>query len=276
MSKNLRIIFDNVHDAAATLTATSEASSQLSIDKTQRSGRSYVWRSLDTSPQVITASFSSPLSINGVVIYQHNLSNLARVRVEYIRNNSVIYDSGELIAAELIPLGEWQAGIDPWGGSQVISLPNVQLSVWSPTFYIDEYRITIDDAVNPDRFIQIQRIFAGYYYSPVFNASYNPQLTWVDSAEHRRTESGSVNTIGGNLYRRLTIDLGYLDSSDRSDLTLKALKSGKASEVFISLYPNRGGIDEAEHEFLARRENDYGHTHNYVNNWKNQLVFIEV
>lgn len=276
MNKNLRIIFDNVHDAATTLTATSEASSQLSIDKTQRSGRSYVWRSLDTSPQVVTASFDNPLSINGVVIYQHNLSNLAKVRVEYIRNNNVIYDSGELIAAELVPLGEWEAGIDPWGGSQVIQLPNVQLSVLTPSVFIDGYKITIDDPANPDGFIQVQRIVAGKYYSPKFNASYNPSLYWVDSSEHRRTEAGSTNTIDGNLYRRLSINLDFLDAADRSELTLKALTSGKSSDVFISLFPDTGGIDEAEYEFLARRENDYGHTHNYFNNWQNQLVFIEV
>ncbi|UTD54911.1 hypothetical protein [Halomonas sp. MS1] len=275
MNENLRIIFDNVHDAA-TLTATSEASPLLPIENTQRSGRSYVWRSLDTTQQVITGSLDGPLSINGAVIYQHNLTNLAKVRVEYLRRGDVVYDSGELIAAELIPLGEWVAGIDPWGGSQVNSLPNVQLSVWSPSFFVDSYRITIDDPANPDGFIQVQRIAVGDYFSPKFNAAYEPVLDWVDTSEHRKTEGGSLNTVGGSLSRRLTIDLNFLDSSDRSKLTLKALKSGKTSDVFISLYPAKGGIDEAEHEFLARRENNYSHRHKFFNNWKNQLVFIEV
>lgn len=276
MSKNLRIIFDNVHDAATTLTATSEASSNLSIDKTQRSGRSYVWRSLDTSPQVITATYNSPVSINAVIIYEHNLTGLGRVRIEYLLDGRVVFDSGNLIASELIPLGVWRAGVDPWGGDDLTELPNVQLSVWTPDRFIDSYRITIDDPDNPDGFIQAARIISGPAYSPKFNASYNPRLDWVDSAEHKRTEAGSINTIGGNIYRRLTIDLDYLDAADRSALTRQVLKSGKGADTYISLFPEMGGMTEAEHEFLARRENNYGHTHNYFNNWQNQLVYIEV
>ncbi|MBW5801200.1 hypothetical protein [Halomonas elongata] len=272
MTKNLRIIFDNAHDAA-TLSATSEA---LPITNTQRSGRSYVWRSTDLAEQVITGVTDGALSVNAVVVYQHNLTNLATVRVELIRNNDVVYDSGEMVASELIPLGEWQAGVDPWGGSQLTELPNVQLSVWMPDIFIDRYRITINDPDNPDGFIQTERFVVGSYYSPVFNASYGPQLDWEDSSEHKRTESGSINTISGNVFRRLTVDLNHLDSSDRSALTLNALKSGKGGDVFVSLYPEKGGIDEAEHEFLARRENSYSHTHNRFRNWKTQLVYVEV
>lgn len=275
MTKNLRIIFDNAHDAA-TLTATSEASDNLLIENTQRPGRSYVWRSLDTEPQVITASFNSPTAINAVVIYQHNLTALGRVRIEYLLDSRVVFDSGNLIASELIPLGVWRAGVDPWGGDDLTELPNVQLSVWTPDRFVDSYRITIDDSSNPAGFIQVARIVAGPAYSPVFNASYNPKLDWVDSAEHKRTESGSINTINGNVYRRLTIDLDYLDALDRSKLTRQVLKRGKGADLYISLFPEMGGMTEAEHEFLARRENDYGHTHNYFNNWQNQLVFIEV
>ena len=64
--------------------------------------------------------------------------------------------------------------------------------------------------------------------------------------------------------------------SDRRKLTDQLLRIGMRGDVYISVFPEKGGLDEAEYAFLGRRENDYSHTHSFYNNWKSQLVWIEV
>lgn len=269
---NLRLIINNIHDEAL-LDATSNA---LPIDYTQRSERVRVWRSSDASQQVITATLPTPAYLDGVVLYRHNLSAASRVRLELLNGVTVIHDSGSVNISGLIPLGEFRFGADPWGATSTDSIPTQQAAFWINSLLVTGYRLTLDDPQNPDGYMEIGRIISGQVISPRFNASYGLQLEWQDAGEHRRTEGGSLRTIGEGLSRRLPIDLDWLDARDRARFTAAILGSGKRKDVYVSVLPETGGIDEAEYAFLARRENNYAHTHNHFNNWRSQLVFLEV
>lgn len=269
---NLRMIIENAHDDAM-LTATSEA---LPVAFTQRSGRSYVWRSTSLDEQVITASFSEPRFLSAMVLYNHNLTSEGTIRVEYLLEGETVYDSGTIIAADIIPLGVWRAGIDPWGAQDVTELPIAQYNVWTESTLVDGYRITLNDANHPDGYLQIARIITGVAYSPRFNASYGVELEWVDFAENTRTESGSLRTIGEGMARRLTFDLSHLSGAGLGELSREMLKARKRQDIYVSLYPEAGSIKEAEHAFVARRDNNYGHTHDRARNWQNQMVLEEV
>ncbi|NVF16221.1 hypothetical protein [Vreelandella maris] len=273
MSGNLRLIIDNLHDAA-TLTATSEA---LPITYTQRSGRAYPWRSVDTSEQVIEGSFETLTFLDTVVLYRHNLSASATVRLERLRNTDVVSDTGEVSAAELIAPPLLRLGVDPWGASYNDKIPVQVKPFWLEPDFATGYRITIKDSANPDGCIQIGCIIVGFSFSPTFNASYGVKLTEVEMVEHRRTEGGSLRSVGSDgIYRRLNIDLKHMDDADRTTLTTELVKRGRRANIFVSLYPKQGGVKEVEHSFLAKREGDYEHIHDFYNNWQTSLSFLEV
>lgn len=272
MSNNIRLIITNVHDDA-TLTATSEATP---AEYTQRSGRSYVWRSSSTATQVITASLSTASYLDAVVVYSHNLSTNGSVRIEYLLGGSVVYDSGEIIAADLIPLGIFQVGIDPWGERDLSELPTVQYNVWTDSTLADAYRITLTDPANPDGYLQVSRIFAGSAYSPEYNPSYGLRLEWQDFSENRRTESGSLRTVGSGMARRLSFDLTRLAEVGLTQLSRELLRNNKGDDIYISVYPERGGQIEAEHSFIARRAVNYSHSQPAYCNWQSSLEFEEV
>lgn len=273
MSENMRIIFDNLHDDS-TLTATSEA---LPVSYTQRSGRSYVWRSTSTAGQVITAMLPSPKYINSVILLRHNISVSGTVRVELLLNGSVVYDSGEAFPSELKPLGEFIAGVDPWGLSDLALLPAKQFAVWLPQIVLcDSYRITIDDASNPDGYIQTGRIFAGQYYSPVTNPAYGMSLEWQDFGDNVRTESGSLRTVGRGSARQMSFDIEVLAQQGFSDLTLQLTRAGKESDVYITMYPEQRGVLEAAHAFVAKRASNYTTANDRYRNWRAPLTFDEV
>lgn len=273
MSANMRLIIDNTHDSAA-LAATSEA---LPIKYTQRSGRAYVWRSTDTTTQVIEATLPGAQFVDAVVLYRHNLSSSATVRIELLNGSEVVHDAGTQPVAELITPPALRVGIDPWGATYNDSIPVQLTNYWLPITAITGYRITINDPANPAGFLQVGRVIVGLSFAPQYNPSYGVQLTWQESAENRRTEGGSLRTIGGSgLARLLNIDLNFLPESDRTKLTTELVKRGMRADVFISLYPEQGGVKEIEHAFLARRNADYSHTHDFYANWQSSIPFLEV
>lgn len=269
----MRLIIDNLHDGA-TLTATSEA---LPIAYTQRSGRSYVWRSTDTDDQVITGTLSSVQPLDGLVVYRHNLSPAAMIQWELLSDGDVVYDSGMTTTAYLVTPPNLRVGIDPWGLTYSDALPANQTVRWPGLQFADQYRITISDPGNPDGYIQVGRIVAGFAFSPQYNPAYGLSLTWQEDAEQRRTEGGSLRTITSNgKSRLLNIDLNHLPGGDRTRLTTELVKVGKQGDVFVSVYPEQGGIKELEHSFISRHENDYSHTHNFYANWQSNLSLAEV
>lgn len=273
LSPNIRLIIDNFHDSAA-LTATSAA---MPVEYTQLSGRSYVWRSADTAEQVITATLQGGQYIDAVVIYRHNLSSAASVRVELLNGSEVVYDSGTTSAAELITPPDLRIGIDPWGATYGDKIPVPLTMFWTPITTVTGYRITLNDPANPAGFLQVSRIVAGLSFSPRINAAYGTQLTWQEGAEQRRTEGGSLRTItGSGLARLLSVDLQHLNNSDRVRLTTELVKRGMQADVFVSLYPEQGGVKEIEHAFLARRNGDYAHAHDFYSNWQSSFQFNEV
>lgn len=268
----MRLIIDNVHDGAS-LTATSEA---LPVAYTQRSGRAYPWRSTDTATQVIEGTLASAEYIDALVLYRHNLSATATAQVELLGDTGVVYDSGEQPLAELIPLGVFRAGIDPWGASYNDQIPVACSPFWLPVTAITGYRITLKDPANSAGFVQVGRVIVGLSFSPEYNPAYGLQLEWRENVEHRRTEGGSLRSVGEGLARRLSLDLAFMPDNDRAKLTTDLVKRGKASDVFISVYPEQGGLKEIEHSFLARRDANYSHTHDFYANWQASLPFLEV
>lgn len=268
----LRMIVDNVHDNA-TVTATSEA---LPAAYTQRAGRSYVWRSTDLTEQVLTATLPSPKFVDAIVLYRHNLSSSSRVRVELLNDVDVVHDSGSVNISGLVALGDFRFGVDPWGATLTDKVPIQQAAFWVEATPITGYRVTITDPKNLHDSMEVGRIIAGTTVEPQFNAAYGLSLEWMDFSEHLRSEGNSLRTLGGGIARRLSFDLSYMDTNGRAALSRAFLGKSKGSDVYVSVYPEVGGMQEAEHAFLARRDDSYQHTHNFFSNWQVPITFLEV
>lgn len=270
----IRVIMNNEHDRA-TLAA---SSAQSAAEYTQVSGRSYSWRTLTTKNEQLIVTLENPDFISSVVVYGHNLSSVGTVQVEYLFEGNVVHDTGPVVAADVIPLGVWRAGIDPWGGSDLSSLPSIHYNVWTTPTLVDSYRITFDDPLNEAGYIQVGRIFSGMHYSPPkdMNVSWGVKLKWEFRGEKKRTESGSLRHIGGGVSRRLTFDFKHLDDEEVGILTQELLKAGAGKEIYISIYPEEGGVKEASHAFVAMLDGDFETTNDSYDNFSTPLAYLEV
>lgn len=268
----VRFIIDNAH-ADAALTATSEA---LAIANTQNSRRAYVWRSADTAVQTITGT-SVATAASGFVLARHNLSSLATVQLLLKKAGATVYDSGAFSVGEAIPAGVWRAGIDAYGATYNERLDPQIINIWFAAVFFDEYQIIIDDTTNPAGYLQAGQVFLGLAFEPVYGMSYGVQVQWIEQTEHQRTDGGSVRSEGTHAkHRRINFRLDWLGDTDRTAMLVDFFDAGKRSDVFISAYPEVGGMLEIEHAFVARRMNDLGFVHPFANNWTSNFTFEEV
>ncbi|MBL4781667.1 MAG: hypothetical protein JKX92_05440 [Porticoccaceae bacterium] len=269
---SLRFIIENQH-ASAVVSATSEA---LPASYTRDSRRAYAWRSTGTASQTISATPVAAVSANGLAIVRHNLSAGATVRLQLKLNGATVYDSAALAVGEPIPAGVWRAGIDAYGATYNELLDPQIFNHWFTVTHFDEYLIIIDDPSNLAGFLQIGQIFIGQAFEPRYNMSFGLQLEWLEQTEHLRSDAGSLRSEGTQAkHRRLHLGLDWLDPGDRTSLTVGFFAAGKGADIFVSAYPEAGGMLEIEHAFVGRRRDDLGFTHPFHNNWQTRLVFDE-
>lgn len=274
---NVRFVIGNAHDEA-TLTATSQA---LPIENTQRGERALVWRSAGLGEQIIEGTLRTGHVVSCLAILRHNLGANGLRQVELFNGEELVYDSGPVPTALLIPAGIWQAGIDPWHATYNDRLPTGLSAtvLWLPSSYIiTRYRITVSDYGNPDGYLQISRILLGLTFSPTYNINWSPKITWQESGEHKITEGGSLRSIGrGDLRRKFDLNLDWLNDADRQQFITKMGQAGIGADVLVSLYPEASSImQELEGTMLCRREQSLATTHNLHGNWQLPLTLIEV
>lgn len=274
--KNIKLLALNLHDTA-TLSASSEV---LPVENTQRSERPMIWRSAGNGPQIITADFAAAAVVDCIAIARHSLSAGGVWRVELLNGQDVVYDSTDQPVAMVIPAGVWRAGVDPWGATYNDQLPsNVALSAhWLDHGYLATgYRITITPAAT-DAYVDIGRIFAGSSFSPSQNFDWNPSIGWMESAEHLMTEGGSMRTVGINgLRRKTSINLSWMNESDRTQLIGLLGKAGLGADLLVSIYPESdSAMLELEGMMVCRRDGALAVTHSMANTWRMPLTFLEI
>lgn len=271
----LRILAQNKHDTA-TLTASNEI---LSVANTQRGERSLIWRSASSQAQTLTGKLAAAGNIDCVSVFRHNLGVAGTYKLELLYNNKVVYSSGTLETAQLIPAGIWRAGIDPWGATQNAKLPKeVDLLIhWLDTpILCDTYKLTLK-ASSYQPSMDIGRVFVGESFGISVNYSYNARLSWIEDIEHKVTEGGTLRSVGGGEARRkVELKFDWLTEADRQALLTNLVKAGKKQDLLISMFPKIGGIKELEHTLVCRRENDFSHTHTTATLWQAPLNFLEV
>lgn len=258
----MRLMLDNLHDRATELTATS-ARPGTPIEYTQRNERNRVWRSAGLESQVIEAALDDVSFVDGVALLNHNLTDRASMRLQLFLSDSEVFDSGTVIAADIIPAGIWRAGIDPLGASYNQQIDRAAAMIDAPATAITRYRLTIDDPGNATGAIQLGRLVVGLYFRPEFNMSYGLETDFIDNASHEYSAGQSLRTIGAGAVRRSNqVSLEWLTVADRARLIQELAQRGMIADVFIDLYPARVGIERLSAAYLARMSRGYADSHN--------------
>jgi hypothetical protein len=219
------------------------------------------------TPTAIEIKFTREISdsgfyASGFAMARHNfpVGSTARIRLwDGINQTGVlVYDSGAIETAVVIPWGAFLAGIDPWSDAYELGIPGI-FSHWFDAVGYKSLQIDIDftPVTSPALpFIDIGRLYIGWAFVPTINMARGASITWVDKSIHNRTAGGGLRTENIDAYRKFDLDLNWMPVSDRERLSHLLERVGKGGDMLISLDPTATGRTSLENTMVGKRTVD--------------------
>lgn len=250
---NLRIIADNAANRAV-IAASSSAGAMLPACM-QNDIKSDVWRSVGASA-TLTLTWSIPEVITGVALCASNLSSACRVRVRgYATAIDVVpvFDTGSQLGCPPRPFGQLRWGREALGMNGFRAGLSIA-QIWiSNIARVAKLIIDIADPSGRAGYIEVGRIVAGDYWSPVSAADYGASIQVADDSKHSRTEAGDLLTDLSSRRKKLAFSMSYMAADDADRMWQIIYDGGIARPVFISFYPlNADPVQEQKYSLLGK------------------------
>lgn len=268
--ENLKLIPRNLFDEAA-ITATDSVTPVEALQQSRRTK----WRSATSNEQIISGELPDYAYADGICIAHHNLTAGAQWRLRLLEDGAETYDSGWLETVLYIPVDLFLPGITPWMSNYNDKLPVPVVAHWLPEFVgFQQFEILMRPPVGAP-YIEAGRIFLGQSISPNLNMNYGCKLTYDEHGEHRRSDAQGLWTIGRGTSRRFTLDLDWLDKTERTELAMELVNPGIQQDLLISGYPGEGGALELEYTIIAKRSASFESPHIGFDQFTTSLEFLE-
>lgn len=257
MSANIRIIHDNAGDDA-TLSADAEVAT-LPVTHLQDPTRARVWQTPDgTTAATISGDLPELTVLSALALWRHNFSSQATWRLRVWdgagQSGTQLYDSGTVDALPPVALGDMEWGVTPLGASAFAGWALAYSVLWFAPVTGRSFQLDLDDPGSSDGYLEASRLFLGRYLQPSVNLSWGHGLLWDEDTRQERTDGGTLRSEAGIVYRRLTIALEALQGQDRSKFQDLQRTVGLRRDLFVSVYPERGGTLERDYGFAAKIE----------------------
>ena len=313
---NLRVVYNNIVDLLPSTSITASSSQAATpVANLQKDQKGLVWRSVanTTSSAIATAvllvDLGSAQSISSIILPYTNLnSSTATIEVRAYSSPLVAYSITPSTGAVTFttdatyPPVYTQSGtcspwntleLSAWGTNPVASntyaygggtCARLWLSTAVQALTARYLYIIIKDNYTTSatgRYIEASRLIIGKYWSPKYNTGYGMTTTQTDLSTHERTESGDLVTQRGPRFNKLSFDLGFLEQSDRKELTRIMLGNGLPKPLFISLFPENGTTSaqaemERAHQIYGKLMQVPGISYSMLDTYSTQLELEEV
>jgi len=253
----MRIIAVNEGDSAA-MTASPACVLTLPVTNLQTQSRALVMRTTGLADQVINLSWgSTPKVMSGVAIVRHNLTSQATWRVQVYSDAAMatqVYDSSPVLVNPPKTLGDLEWGVDPLGASIFNGWALAFGVLWLPAPAVGQSaRITLSDPANPAGYMQASRLFIGRVIEPMFGPDYKGlAVSWEENTVQTRTAGGTLRSDPTEPYRKVSIQLSWIQEQDRPKLFDLSRTCGKRNDLFLSVFPGTGGMRERDYALAAK------------------------
>lgn len=280
MSRNrMRMIIVNEADDAELSLTTGIGVDTLPVSHLSLYNNSRIFRSLSVDETVITGNLNNIKLVSSFVLWRHNLTNAAQLRLELFggpdATGDVMYDSDDFYAVQQIPWTDWDWRTQPIVSSVLDDWAIRYSQHWFAPQFCQSFRLTIKDPFNTAEHLDITRLYIGRHFEPSVNFSYGN--TWqFDSNERQfRTDDGSLFSQSADKWRQMRFSLDWLDAADRPALLSAIRHVGKTRDWYISLYPEQGGQAEVESSFACKFTNYPSLDSNFFNNNRTAIAVEE-
>ncbi len=234
------------------------------------------------APTVIECHLLNERGIDAVVLAQHNLTELASVRIEVLDNaGSVLAEqrfepppaTGQLAVGTV-----WRAGIDPFDPPPPGARPfPATFAAWlDDVTRATRLRISIYDPGNPEGFTRLGVVMAGRSVRLSRNFAYGASLTPITSGATTRLASGfAVRSQLRKKARSWSLSLEAMTEDDRAAL-YAADERYPNEPVFVSGYSAGTDWQREQYNFLAILDQSPCYSHDYYQGHSTSLTLLEV
>lgn len=274
----VRMLIVNDFDAASVGLASGVSLSTLPPTNLQIYNNSRVFRTQSLA-FVLQGNFADIRLISALVMWRHNLTAAATIRLELFANanqtGATVYDSQAQFALPQITFGDWDWRVQPVVASAFDGWATRYSQLWFEPVFARSYRLTVQDPMNAAGFIDVTRLYMGRHFSPAVNFNYGSQWDFESAEQAERTEDGGLFTTPSAVWRKQSFVLEHVDSADRAALNAAIRHVQRTKDWFISLYPGQGGQLEIEHSFACKFSSLPMNSNPSYNTWQYPLSVEE-
>lgn len=243
---NVRVVYNNVLAANATLTASTTAGS-LAVTNLLTDLKSDVWRSTSTSA-TLTVTWTALQSLAFVGLPFCNLTPTATVRVRLYSDTAgtaLVLDTGAVLAAQQEMTGYTDVGMPSFGVNNFGYGGGNYAALWFTATNARRLVVDIVDSSNASGYVEAARLVCGNYWSPTYNPPYESvRLSMGELSKHERSDAGNLHTDRGPIYKTLTFNLQYMPEADRDFFWRITRGNGMSRPIFVSLSPEASNVKE--------------------------------
>jgi hypothetical protein len=274
---NLRIVYDNAANRAATLVASTTAGT-LAASNMLTDIKSEVWRSTSTSA-TITLTWNTAEVVSAVALPFCSLTSTATIRVRCYTNTADVTpatDSGTVLAAPS-SLGSSTWGTMPLGVNAYSYGGSAYADVWLTPAAVKKVVIDLVDTSNALGYVEAAKIVVGQYWSPSVNTGYGAKVGVDETTRHERSDAGDLRTDRGASYKTLTFDLGLMPATDRNQMWNIIRGNGMYKPVFVSLCPESSDtMEEQIFQIYGKMTRASGLQYQFMNQFATSLQIEEI
>lgn len=249
----------------STLTSTPAPVTNLDWIKNEFSSRQAVWATPGNSVS-ISGTIPSVKKADFFSIAGSNLGN-ADTTIKLFNGGTEVYSktfTGEFVAtSELIPLGEWRAGVDPYGiprstGGQDAVVEWFDDQVEYNSFTID----VVSNDGNPLFNVQLNFLQIGEKLQLDENFKHGARISFMTPPNLAKNSSGSYLPVQAQqLSKKLTISLPQMTEADRFAMWDMETTLNNAPFI-VDAHPSEpAGWKRFNYSFLGRFANELDHDH---------------
>lgn len=237
----MRILYNNVADAAASVVASSTAGS-LGTANLLTDIKRDVWRSTSTT-WTLTITWSTSQILSMAALPFCNFTSTATIRARAYTeasDPSPAVDSGSVLACAYAPLASW-----PWGevalGVNAFSYGGgAYARVYFGTGAFKKLVLSGTDADNAAGYVEAARLVTGAYWQPERMPQQGElELIPRDLSINTRNDDGDLRTEQKPRTRSVPVPLRAFTPADRARIYEILRGNGISRPVFLSMFPNR-------------------------------------
>jgi len=256
-NSKLRVITENlVLGATLSVEPALNNVATMPIQNVQNRLRSLSFRSTAVDAAGITISFelTARKRVSAVVLDGNNLrvGDVFKVRLySGPAKTGAMFETDWLEALAPKTLGDLNWGIDNMTASVFDDWDRTYSVAWFGSVAAQSGEILIISEDNPDGYIELNRLIIGQALSPERNFQYGYELDWTDTSTMDMTAGGSPRVEPGIVRRVIRLALPRIVDVERGTWADFIRSSTKYSEIFISLFPERGGKRERDYSMVC-------------------------